>query len=339
MSAHTEAIDQAVTVEPEAAALGAVVTGLDLEGAGPAEVEWIRGQLLEHMVLFFPDQHLSVDAHVALARQFGPLEGHPNLTNPLLDHDEIFELAASAGGIADEWHTDLTFEETPSVMSVLNMVECPDVGGDTMWSNLCLAYEELSPPMRELCDGLTALHDAHPHDRADKMAIHPVVRVHPETGRRALYVNTHFTRRIVEMGHDESEALLGLLTSWVTQPRFTVRHRWSAGTVAMWDNRCTQHMRPQRLRGGADRIQRATITGDRPDRPRPGPVGTMAASSSGGHDPTRSSAPALPPPDRTGSRHSTPQRSPVPEAIGLGRGDVPQCDQVRADGLSFRAGE
>ncbi len=266
MSAHTAPIDHDVHVEPEAAALGAVITGLDLNRAGPAEVEWITARLLDHMVLFFPDQHLELDAHLALARQFGPLEGHPNLTNPMLEHQEIFELAASAGGIADEWHTDLTFLPSPSVMSVLNMVECPDVGGDTMWTNLCLAYEELSPPMRELCDGLTALHDAHPHDRADKMAIHPVVRVHPETGRRALYVNQHFTRRIVEMGHDESEALLGLLTRWVTQPRFTVRHRWTAGTIAMWDNRCTQHSVLNDFEGER-RIQRATVTGDAPAGP------------------------------------------------------------------------
>ena len=95
--------------------------------------------------------------------------------------------------------------------------------------------------MQELCEGLTGLHDAHPDDRADQMAIHPVVRVHPETGRRALYVNEHFTRRIVEMNAGESEALLGYLTRWVTSARFTVRCRWSEGAVAMWDNRCTQH--------------------------------------------------------------------------------------------------
>ena len=263
MSATAEPTDRDLLVQPEAAALGAVITGIDLATAGGPEVEWITARLLEHHVLFFPDQYLDVDAQIALAEQFGPLEAHPNLTNPMLDRAEIFELAASAGGIADEWHTDLTFLPSPSVMSVLNMVACPEVGGDTMWTNLSLAYDELSAPMKELCDGLSALHDAHPHDRSDRMAIHPVVRVHPETGRKALYVNQHFTRRIVEMSHPESEALLTFLTNWVTQPRFTVRHRWSAGTVAMWDNRCTQHMVLNDFEGERI-IQRATITGDRP---------------------------------------------------------------------------
>lgn len=253
----------AVNVQRLSPALGAEVTGLDLATAGDAEVATITSMLLEHKVLFFPGQNLSLDDHVGLARQFGPLESHPNLKNPNLDHPEIFELAASAGGVADEWHTDLTFMESPSVMSVLNMVACPEVGGDTMWTNLALAYEALSPPMQQLCDGLTALHDAHPHDRADRMAIHPVVRHHPDTGQRVLYVSQHFTRRIVEMSHQESEALLNLLTEWVTQPRFTVRYSWTAGTIAMWDNRCTQHSVLHDFEGERI-IQRATVTGDMP---------------------------------------------------------------------------
>ncbi len=252
-----------VEVTPQAAALGAEIGGITLAGAGTEQVETIKALLLEHKVLFFPGQNLTLDQHTDLARQFGPLESHPNLKNTHLDHPEIFELVASAGGVADEWHTDLTFLPSPSVMSVLNMVECPAIGGDTMWTNLAAAYDALSAPMKDLCDGLTALHDAHPHDRSDKMAIHPVVRHHPETGDRVLYVNQHFTRRIVEMSHEESEALLGLLTNWVTQPRFTVRYRWTRGTIAMWDNRCTQHSVLNDFEGERI-IQRATITGDHP---------------------------------------------------------------------------
>jgi len=252
------------TVRPLAAALGAEVTGVDLREGTTELVTAITELLLRHKVLFFPGQNLDVDSHVALARNFGPLEAHPNLTNPNLKHPEIFELAASAGGIADEWHTDLTFMASPSVMSVLNMVACPEVGGDTMWTNLSLAYEELSPPIKELCEGLTALHDAHPHDRSDSMAIHPVVRVHPVTGDKVVYVNEHFTRRIVEMSHEESEALLRLLTGWVKQSRFTVRYRWTAGTIAMWDNRCTQHSVLNDFVGERV-IQRATVMGDRPE--------------------------------------------------------------------------
>ena len=253
-----------VDITPLSAALGAEINGIRLAKTGADEVEAIKGLLLEHMVLFFPGQHLSVDEHLAFGALFGELESHPNLRNPFTDRIGIFEIAASVGGVADEWHTDLTFRESPSLMSILNMVECPEVGGDTMWTNLCLAYDSLSDPIKELCQGITALHDAHPHQRPDRMAIHPVIRVHPETGRTVLYVNEHFTRRIVEMSHQESEALLGLLTSWVSQERFTVRYRWSKGTIAIWDNRCTQHAVLNDF-VGERLIQRVTISGDRPE--------------------------------------------------------------------------
>ncbi len=191
------------------------------------------------------------------------MEGHPNLKNPFTPHNELFELAASHGGVADEWHTDITFQSEPALLSVLKMVKCPPTGGDTMWASLYAAYEELSAPMRDLCDGLTALHDALPHNRPDKMAVHPVVRVHPLTGRRALYVNEHFTRRIVEMNATESDVLLRYLTKWVSNPRFTVRYRWTEGTIAMWDNRCTQHFVLNDFVGERI-IQRVTVMGDKP---------------------------------------------------------------------------
>ena len=244
--------------------LGAEVRGVALGAVGPAEAEKIRSLLTEHLVLFFPEQHVSPAEHVAFGNHFGKLEGHPNLNNPFTaDHPEIFELAATRGGVADEWHSDITFQEEPSVMAILNMVKCPDVGGDTMWANMVKAYEELSAPLRDLCDGLTALHDALPHGKPESMAVHPVVRVHPVTGRKSLFVNEHFTRRIVELSHEESEMLLGHLTRWVSNPRFTVRYHWTQGTVAMWDNRCTQHFvlndfDEERI------IQRVTIMGDQP---------------------------------------------------------------------------
>ncbi|MFC4272732.1 taurine dioxygenase [Sneathiella chungangensis] len=244
-------------------ALGAEVQGIDLATVNSNDIAEIRRLLAEHMVLFFPQQNLSVEDHVVLGRHFGELEGHPNLKNPYLDHPEVFELVASNGGIADEWHTDLTFQEQPSLMSILNMVKCPETGGDTMWTNLCAAFDSLSPPMQELCTGLTALHDALPHNHPEQMAIHPVVRIHPETGRKALYVNEHFTRRIVEMSAPESAALLDFLTGWVQNPRFTVRYRWSEGAIGIWDNRCTQHyvlndFSEERI------IQRVTVVGDQP---------------------------------------------------------------------------
>jgi len=246
-----------------AGALGAEVRGIDLGNPTLPDIDGVKALLVEHHVLFFPDQRLDVDQHVALGRHFGELEGHPHLKNPITEHPELFELVASGGGVADEWHTDITFRPDPALMSILHMVKCPDVGGDTLWTNLHAAYDELSPPMQDLCEGLTALHDALPHNRPDQMTIHPVVRVHPETGRKLLYVNEHFTRRIVEMNASESEMLLSYLTHWVQNPRFTVRYRWTEGTIGMWDNRCTQHFVLNDFEG--ERIvQRVTVMGDKP---------------------------------------------------------------------------
>lgn len=246
--------------------LGARVTGISLRDVTRSQVATIESLLQEHLVLFFPEQFLDVDAHVAFGRLFGVLANHPNLANPFTDHPEIFELAASHGGLADEWHSDLTFQEHPAVYSILNMVECPPVGGDTLWASAYAAYEALSPPLRELCDGLTALHDAAPHAKPEITAIHPVVRVHPLTRRRALFVNEHFTRRIVELSYEESQMLLGYLTRFVASPRFTVRYKWAAGTVAMWDNRCTQHFVLSDF-SGQRIIQRATVINDTPQNP------------------------------------------------------------------------
>jgi taurine dioxygenase len=243
-------------------ALGAEVTGLKLAEADAADAAEIRRLLHEHMVLFFPDQHMNADEHVTFGRYFGHLEGHPNLTDATpKDHPELFRLVASEGGIADEWHTDLTFLEHPALMSILNMKTCPEVGGDTLWTSLVAAYDGLSAPLQDLCEGLSALHDAHPHDRADRTFIHPMVRVDEETGRKALYVNEHFTRRIVELSQQESDQLLGYLTNWVKQPPFTVRYNWQAGTIGMWDNRFTQHYVVNDFVGERI-IERVTVMGD-----------------------------------------------------------------------------
>jgi len=267
-----------------AGALGAEVTGVNLSTPSADDIAHIKALMLEHKVLFFPGQNISVEEHVALGEHFGRIENHPNLKNPFTDHPGIFELAATQGGIADEWHTDITFEEQPSIMSVLHIVKCPEVGGDTMWSNLEQAYAELSAPLQSLCEGLTALHDALPHNRPDKMTIHPVVRVHPQTGAKALYVNEHFTRRLVEVNAEESKALLEHLTNWVKNPRFTVRYRWSEGCIAMWDNRCTQHFVLNDF-DGERIIQRVTIMGDEvqgasepawPPYVRPGPLSAQS---------------------------------------------------------------
>ncbi len=250
-----------------AGALGAEVRGFELGAVDEAGARELERLLWEHHVLFFPDQRPTMEEHVRFGELFGVLENHPHLENrtPGLA-DKIFELSAQHGGVADEWHTDLTCLERPALYSILHMVECPAVGGDTLWANPARAYDELSEPIQEICEGLTALHNAEPHGRPEEMAVHPVVRVHPETGRKVLYVNEHFTRRIVELSREESDLLLGHLTRWVANPRFTVRYRWSEGTVAMWDNRCTQHF----VLNDFDeprRIQRVTIMGDHPESP------------------------------------------------------------------------
>ena len=244
-----------------AGALGAEITGFNLAGANGQDIDRVKALLLEHKVIFLPGQSIDIEEHVALGRQFGQIESHPNLKNPFTQHPEVFELAATHGGVADEWHTDITFQDSPSMMSILHMVKCPEVGGDTMWTSLSQAYDELSEPMQSLCEGLSALHDAHPHNRPQDMAVHPVVRVHPETGAKALYVNEHFTRRIVEMNATESRVILDYLTEWVKNPRFTVRYKWTPGTIAFWDNRCTQHFVLNDFEGERI-IQRVTVMGD-----------------------------------------------------------------------------
>ena len=244
-----------------AAALGAEVRGVQLAGGDKDLAMAIKSLLNEHQVLFFPEQEIDVDQHIAFGRHFGHLEGHPNLARNASLPSEIFELRALSGGIADEWHTDLTFQEQPALMSILHMVECPPIGGDTMWAHLGLAYNALSEPMKELCDGLTALHDALPHNRPDRMTIHPVVRTHPDTGEKMLYVSEHFTRRIVEMNAPESDMLLRHLTAWVSEPRFTVRYHWQPKTIAIWDNRATQHFVVNDFEGERV-IRRVTVQGD-----------------------------------------------------------------------------
>jgi taurine dioxygenase len=265
----TAAHSPQLEVDRLSGSLGAEVRGIALKEAGAAEAEGILSLLMEHQVLFFPGQHLTPDVHIAFGRLFGRLEAHPNLALGG-ERPEFFELRAvsGAGAIADEWHSDLTCQPQPSLLAILHMVKCPPVGGDTMWANMVKAYEELSPAMRDFCEGLSALHDAHPHGNSDQMAVHPVVRVHPVTKKKSLFVNEHFTRRVVELSHEESDALLAFLVRWVTSPRFTVRYHWTPGTIAMWDNRCTQHHVLNDFEGERV-IQRVTVMGDRPEPAAP----------------------------------------------------------------------
>ena len=242
--------------------IGAEISNIDLKDIDEDSANELADILSKHKVLFFPEQDLSIEDHVAFGEKFGELQGHPHINNPNIKHPKIFELAASSGGIADEWHTDLTFQEQPALLSILHMVEVPSVGGDTMWTDLVAAFKALSKPIQDMCIGLSALHDAAPHLHPEKMTVHPVVRKHPYTNEPVLYVNEHFTRRIVELGHEESEHLLSFLTSWVQKPEFLVRYKWQKNTIAMWDNRATQHYVVNNFEGERV-IQRVTVTGDK----------------------------------------------------------------------------
>lgn len=251
-------------VRPVSGALGAEIRGLSLRALTEREFAWIRAALLEHLVLFFPAQHLAPDEHRSFALRFGEPEIHPFI--PKLDeaHPEIVVLRAESGYVADVWHTDVTFSASPPVCSVLNVLAMPERGGDTMWSNQYLAFETLAEPMQEMLGGLTAMHSAANYGHPENQAVHPVVRRHPETGRASLFVNRQFTRRILELSREESEALLEMLFRHSEQPELACRYAWAPGTIGIWDNRCTQHCAVNDY-AGERVISRVTILGDRPE--------------------------------------------------------------------------
>jgi len=260
---------------PLTAALGAEVGGIDLrEPLDPATTKELNEGWLRHQVLFFRDQDLTREQHKAFARNFGELHVHPVLQQ-LKDegHPEIIVLESDAKRpfLADRWHSDVTFEHAPPKGSILRAVAVPDTGGDTMWASMYLAYEGLSDKLQRFVDGLEAYHDPAHHGVTAKergvaieSATHPVVRRHPETGRKALFVNSGFTRHIVGMKRDESDALLHLLFARIADPDIQCRFRWRAGSLAMWDNRCTQHRVVADARGEYRRMERVTLIGDVP---------------------------------------------------------------------------
>jgi taurine dioxygenase len=268
-------------VTPVSTVLGAVVSGVDLaDDLDDGTVAGIRKALLDHKVLFFHDQHLDPVTQVALGRRFGETtEAHP--VEPAVEgHPEVLELDSEAGARADIWHTDLTFQEEPPLGAILHAVEIPEVGGDTLWADMAAAYDALSPSLRSFLDGLTATHtpnkadgyfaqrDTTKGDKATKTAQappmqHPVVRVHPETGRPSLFVNPLFTLKIDGLRRRESDALLDLVQQVATQPEHVVRWRWRAGDVGFWDNRCTMHYALLDYTARR-RMERVAIAGDKP---------------------------------------------------------------------------
>ena len=224
--------------------------GVDLTRLDDEQWDALYATWLEHLVLFFPGQSLDADAHVALGRRFGTPEIHPYIPKRDDDHPEIVVIDTVGGG-AEFWHTDVTFSPTPPMASILQMIVNPPRGGDTIFTNQYLAYEMLSDPMRDLLDGLTAVHTAAPFGHPEQNAAHPVVRTHPDTGRKSLFVNRTFTSHIVELHRSESDALLDYLYTWSEQPRFQCRYRVERGH----DRHLGQPLHPALRRA---RLRRAT---------------------------------------------------------------------------------
>jgi taurine dioxygenase len=273
-------------IKPMAGHIGAEILGVDLREASAPVVDLIRSTLLEWKVVFFRDQQLSREQHVSFGRMFGEVTpAHPTLPALFPDQPEILLLDSrqktnTPGKLPQScWHTDATFVVNPPTGSILRGVVVPEYGGDTQWTNLAIAYETLSQPVRDLIDNLHAVHhNALPPGVADERnelrnafystelrSVHPVVRVHPETGERCLFVNPQFTSHILELSRAEGRHVLELLFEHMTNPAFTVRFRWQAGSIAFWDNRATAHLIPTDVPPGVHRsMERITIAGDVP---------------------------------------------------------------------------
>lgn len=229
-----------ISIDPIAGSIGAIVTGLHLRSIDDETHSALHDAWLEHLVLFFPDQHLEPVEQREFARRFGSLEVHP-LTEKLEGTPEVTLLHSDRGGRADVWHTDVTFNEQPPIAAVLQQISGPDAGGDTMWANQYAAFSAMSPALQEFLRGLTAIHTAWPQGHPEMKAERPVVLRHPETGRESLAVNRLFTVRIPQLEQSESDAVLEHLFTWGDRPEFTCRWSWSPGDVVIWDNRCTRH--------------------------------------------------------------------------------------------------
>jgi len=272
-------------VQPVAGRIGAEVVDLKLSHAlDDATIKGIRQALVQYKVLFFRDQHhLDTPSQIAFAQRFGPLTGaHPTL--PPLDYQpEVLDLDYGKNhAYANYWHTDVTFVDRPPMGSILRAVELPPVGGDTIWANTVSAYQDLPTPLRSLVDSLWAIHsNAYDYvtgvtnlDEEFKYyrqvfestvfeSLHPVVRLHPESGEKSLVLGG-FVRRFKGLSQTESEDLLRTLQGYITRPENTVRWRWQLGDVAFWDNRATQHYAIADYGDQPRRVQRVTVVGDLP---------------------------------------------------------------------------
>ena len=287
--------DVNIVIEPLTGTLGAIVHGVNISTEqSDAIIAQIRSALLTYRVLFFKQQFITPTQQVSFARRFGTLTpAHPLVGGLDADHPEVLKLDStdyplgvgsrnSKTSYNNRWHTDVTFSATPPALSVLSGVRIPPRGGDTLWCDLVDAYATLSQPLQVMLDNLTAIHsiastfsrfqqddlDGNNKQRASNVAPvrHPVIRVHPETNEKTLFVNPTFTNYIEQFSPEESRAVLDLLYAHSILPERTVRWHWTAGDVAMWDNQATSHY------ASADYTEprlmyRVTVAGDRPFGP------------------------------------------------------------------------
>jgi len=276
-------IESGISLSPLTPTIGAEVAGIDLrEPLSDHNKSAVRRALLDWKVLFFRDQDITTEQHLAFAGAFGQLEVHPFAPSKP-GYPEVLAITHNreSRGRENAWHSDVTWRLEPSLGSVLRAVEIPPVGGDTLFADMYAAYEGLSDEVKAKVERATAVHDfAHfrkrmrsqgqteseiaAFDRAYPPAEHPVIRTHPETGRKAIYVNIAFTQHIVGMEKSESEALLRHLYAQAAIPEYQCRFRWQKNSIAFWDNRSSQHYAASDYWPAVRRMERVTIIGDKP---------------------------------------------------------------------------
>ncbi|WP_260921462.1 TauD/TfdA dioxygenase family protein [Novosphingobium sp. 9] len=266
---------ETIEVRPMTRRIGAEIFGVDLtRPLGNQTYAEVREALLRHQVIFFRDQQIDHDAHKAFGAAFGPLAIH-SAVKGIDGYPEIVAIHADENSkfvAGEDWHSDLSCNEEPPLGSILYMHTLPSDGGDTLFASMYDAYEALSPAMKAFLDPLTAVHDANPvykalfpdDPRTYPCNTHPVIRTHPETGRKLLFVNSSYTTKIAELEPGESKAVLEYLFQHVKNPNFQVRFRWQKHSIAFWDNRCTQHFATWDYFPDVRSGYRVTVAGDRP---------------------------------------------------------------------------